>query len=75
MSIVRESKPSLRALPDDAPLAYSMQDAARLASCSVKHLRREVSRGNLQARKSGARILVLRTELNRYLNSLPSATI
>jgi excisionase family DNA binding protein len=49
------------------PLAYSLEDAAKQLSVSAQSIRRLIDRGELKARHVGTRVLVPRTELERFL--------
>lgn len=53
------------------PLAYSPRDAAHVAGISRAFLYEEIAAGKLACRKLGRRTLILRDELERYLDSLP----
>jgi len=56
---------------EDEPLAYGVNDAARVAGMSRSELYRAISRGDLSVRKHGRHTLVLRSELERFLLALP----
>jgi excisionase family DNA binding protein len=64
-------------MPDLAPavadqlLAYSPANAARQAGISRSRLYELIAAGKLPARKLGHRTLILRGDLERYLDSLP----
>jgi excisionase family DNA binding protein len=61
--------------PNAAPLAHTLDEAAELARTSRRSLYAEIGAGNLHAIKRGRRTLVLRTEIERWLASLPAAII
>lgn len=50
-------------------MAYSVEEVAEMTSLSKAFLRLEVRRGKLQIKKFGRRVLVLHSELQRYLNT------
>lgn len=54
-------------------LAFDLDQAAQRVNCSVKHLRRQIDAHKLTARRSGRKIIVEETELQRWLTSLPTA--
>lgn len=47
--------------------AYSLKNVAAQIDVSVPFIRKEIRNGNLKAKKVGARVLVLSSELDRYL--------
>ncbi len=51
-----------------AALALSIADAAQALSVSPQSVRRLVSTGELRSRRAGARVLIPRTELERFLS-------
>jgi hypothetical protein len=53
------------------PIAYSIQDAVRASGISRSMLYLAIARGELTARKCGARTIVLDSDLRRFLRSLP----
>jgi excisionase family DNA binding protein len=53
-------------------MAYSIEEVAALLGVSRGHLRNENARGKLRFTRSGRRVLISRTELDRYLNTQPS---
>ncbi len=55
-------------------LAFRLVEAAALIGVSTGFLRLELARGNLNATRLGRRIVLMRTELERYLASHQSAT-
>ncbi len=50
-----------------APLAYSVEDAAKQLSVSAQSIRRLIERGELKARHVGRRVIVPKNELERWL--------
>jgi hypothetical protein len=59
---------------DDAKLAFTMTEAARVSGLSRSLLYVEIGRGTLTARKCGARTVILKSELWRFLHNLPELT-
>lgn len=59
---------------DIEPLSVDLVQASQLVGASVPHLRVEIAKGNLRAKKNGRKVTVLRSELERYLNKLPDWT-
>ena len=57
--------------PDDARLAYSVVEAAKLVGLSRRQIYEEFREGRLQSNKAGRRRLIPREELRRWLSSLP----
>jgi hypothetical protein len=66
--------------PPDQALAYTLKDAARICGMSEALLYRAVKSGDLPAKRTSqrdpkeaptGRILVLRSELENFLNNLP----
>jgi excisionase family DNA binding protein len=57
--------------PDDC-LAYNVTQAARIIGVSRPTLYRLLGEGEIEARKIRNRTVVLRAELERYLNSRPA---
>ena len=55
------------------PLAYSVAEAATLAGCGRSSLYIAMRAGRLPARKFGMRTLILATDLQQWLASLPPA--
>jgi len=51
--------------------AFRLDDAAKSAGVSVGKLRKDIRDGLLEARKLGRCTVVLRSELERYLNAAP----
>jgi excisionase family DNA binding protein len=50
-------------------IAYSVEQIAQKTTLSIPHLRNEIRAGKLRAKKVGRRVLVLDTELGRYLEN------
>ena len=57
------------------PLAYTLQDAERIAGLGRTKLYELISDEVLDARKAGSRTLIIGESLRSYLTSLPKATI
>jgi len=55
-----------------AKLAYSLQEAAEIASTSVPVLRRKIDNNDITVRYIGRKPVILATELESWLASLPS---
>ena len=53
-------------------LAYSLPEAAELAGTSVSVLRRKIANSDLTARYIDSKPVILATELQEWLNSLPT---
>ncbi len=53
--------------------AFTINEASTEIGVGRTKLYREISEGNIEARKLGKRTLILGDELRRYLNSLPVA--
>jgi hypothetical protein len=53
-------------------LAYSIDDAATAVGYSADTIRREVDKGNLSVRYANRKPIILRSELEAWLESLPS---
>lgn len=49
------------------PLAYSIKDTAKLYGVSPQDVRKLIERGELKTRRVGVRILIPRSELERFL--------
>lgn len=49
-------------------LAYSIEEAAYMASVSVPTIRKQIKRGALKSLKIGTRRLIMADELKSYLN-------
>jgi excisionase family DNA binding protein len=50
-------------------LAYSLKTAAEQVDASVGYLRKEIRAGNLRAKKFGAKVVVLGSDLQIWLES------
>ena len=57
------------------PLAYRIPDASRITGLGATKLYELIGQGVLDARKAGSRTLLTAESLNRYIASLPKATI
>ena len=55
-----------------AKLAYSLQEAAEIASTSVPVLRRKIANNDLTVKYINSKPVVLASELEAWLQSLPS---
>ncbi len=55
-------------------LGVDLIQASQMVDTSVSHLRVEISKGKLKAKKNGRKITILRSELERYLDALPDWT-
>lgn len=71
--IIRRRPPMSRAkvIPVTPPYAHNMRGAAERAALSELTLRNEIKAGRLRARRRGANLLILDSDLVEYLNSLP----
>jgi len=56
------------------PLAVPRKEAARELGLSITTVDRAIKRGDLVAKKYGARVLVPRAEIERYLANLKSTS-
>ena len=59
---------------DTYKLAFTIKEAARASGLSRSFLYIAIGQGVLQARKCGARTLILDTDLRRFLRTLPRFT-
>ncbi|GLI94297.1 helix-turn-helix domain-containing protein [Methylocystis echinoides] len=57
-----------------APICFSPRTAAKALGIGVTTLYAEMKAGRIAARKIGRRTIIMRTEIERYLASLPSAS-
>ena len=57
---------------DEAPLARSPEDTARLAGCGRTVIYAAIKAGGLTARKIGRRTVILDSDLRAWLNALPT---
>lgn len=55
------------------PLALARKEVARALSLSVRSVDRAIKRGDLHAKRHGSRVLVPRSEIDRYLDKLKDA--
>jgi excisionase family DNA binding protein len=55
----------------EGPLAYSVEEAARIAGIGRNGIYNSINAGQLVARKLGQRTLVLRADLEAFLANLP----
>jgi hypothetical protein len=58
----------------EGKLAYTIPDAVRASGISPSALYLAIGRGDLRARKSGARTIILDSDLRSFLRSLPAFT-
>ena len=54
-------------------LAFSRIQAAESASLSKDEIDRAIRRGDLRAKRSGRRVLILASDLDAFLEGLPAA--
>jgi excisionase family DNA binding protein len=57
----------------DMKLALSIEEAAQLAPIGRTNIFRAIREGKLLARKAGRRTVILRPDLEQFLNNLPAA--
>lgn len=50
-------------------IAYGLAEIAELSSVSVAMLRKEIRAGRLPAKRCGRRVLILKEDFMKYLNS------
>jgi hypothetical protein len=55
------------------PLTVTLHDAVRLSGLSRSEIYRRLSAGDIQARKSGSRTLIVWDSLKAYIEALPTA--
>jgi len=55
-------------------LSVTLAQASQLIGMSVVHLRVEMGKGKLKAKKNGRKVMILRSDLEQYYNSLPDWT-
>jgi excisionase family DNA binding protein len=60
---------------EERPRALARKEAAKLLGISLRTLDRAIARGDLEAKKYGARVLILSNEVARFLNGLPRAQV
>jgi excisionase family DNA binding protein len=58
--------------PDTHKIAFTLKEAARASGLSRSLLYVAIGRGALRAKKCGARTLILDSDLQRFLRSLPA---
>jgi hypothetical protein len=63
-----EKKPK----PQSPPLAHSIEEARKLASCGRTTLHHALKSGALRGRKLGRRTIILADDLRNWLAHLPS---
>lgn len=59
-------------IPLTEKTALSMTEAGMVAGCGRTTIYRSIKNGDLVARKIGARTIILRAELDRWLAALPA---
>jgi excisionase family DNA binding protein len=57
---------------DTPPIAYSIEQAAKLINCGRTSIYAFIKSRDLQARKIGRRTIILDDDLRRWLASLPA---
>lgn len=55
----------------DPRVAYSVSEVAEALGISIRSVRQRIKSGELPARRVGARVLILASDLRIYLASLP----
>lgn len=55
------------------PLTLTIPDACKLANCGRSSIYRAMWSGQLPAKKLGAKVLILRSDLEAWLQDLPAA--
>jgi hypothetical protein len=56
------------------PLVVSVQEAERITGHGKTRLYEELAKGNIIAKKSGTRTLIIFDSLRKYIAALPNAT-
>ena len=56
------------------PLVVSVQEAERITGHGKTRLYEELAKGNIIAKKSGTRTLIIFDSLRKYIKALPNAT-
>lgn len=56
------------------PLVVSVQEAERITGHGKTRLYEELAKGNIIAKKSGTRTLIIFNSLRKYIKALPNAT-
>jgi len=64
---------NLSAADGTLPLTVTIPDAARLSGLSRSELYRRLGAGDIEARKSGSRTLIVWASLKTYIDKLPPA--
>lgn len=57
---------------DDNKLAYTVKEALEAIGIGQTKLYKEIAAGRLKARKLGHRTLILKADLEAFLNALPA---
>ncbi len=58
--------------PENAnKVAFAPNDLVPIIGLSIAHIKRLIAKGELPARKSGRRVLILKEDLEHYLRDLP----
>jgi excisionase family DNA binding protein len=57
------------ALKTKEKMAYSVREVSEITSLSLSHVKRQIKAKNLRAKKTGARVFVLKTDLQNWLDS------
>ncbi len=55
----------------DKKIAVSVKEGARRLGASESYIRSQIRKGNIVARKFGAKVLIPVEELEKYFNDLP----
>ena len=71
-ALVAPAQPAAPAASDHPPLANGIGPAAKAAGVGRDTLYRAIARGELTARKIGARTVILADELRRWLDAMPA---
>ena len=58
-------------MADQSPIALTIPEAVELSRMTRTFIYDALKRGDLSARKSGRRTLILTDELNRFVDGLP----
>lgn len=58
-------------IPSTPTIAVNIEEAARLTGMSKRSLYNMAKAGHLKMKKWGHRTLILRSEIDRFLNNLP----
>ena len=56
------------------PLVVSVQEAERITGLGKTRIYEELGKGNIIAKKSGTRTLIIFGSLRKYIEALPNAT-